>query len=206
MGPRPNVLLYGAPSTVEVGGAPLRIKTDWRVWVRVQMLMDDPEVPDRMAGGLLLDAAYPRRALDGEAEPPYDAAVRNAPDAVRAALWFMRMGVPERPKTPEERRVSRLRTWDWGWDAAPVVADFQRFYGIDLTDPGLRMHWWRFWSLFCGLGDGSESMRIMAVRAADEGKLKGEEKRLLVESKRRAMLPARTEEERRRNTSIRFGV
>ena len=46
----------------------------------------------------------------------------------------------------------------------------------------------------------------MAVRTADETKLKGEEKRRLVEGKKRAMLPARTEEERRRNTAIRFGV
>ncbi|OUO92086.1 hypothetical protein B5F40_01765 [Gordonibacter sp. An230] len=203
---RPNVLLYGTPSTVEVSGAPLRIKTDWRVWVRVQMLMDDPEVPDRMASSLLLDAVYPRRTTPGEDVPPYEAATRSPGDAVDAAIWFARMGVPERPQTAEERRVSRQRTWDWGWDSAPVVADFQRFYGIDLTDPGLRMHWWRFWSLFCGLGEDSESVRVMAVRAADGGKLKGEEKRRLAEAKQRTMLPARTEEERRRNTAIRFGV
>lgn len=203
---RPNVLLYGAPSTVEVGGAPIRIKTDWRVWVRVQMLMDDPEVPDRLTGGLLVDAAYPRKATPGEAVPPYEAAMLRPREAVDAAIWFMRMGMPKRPQTFEEHRVARLRTWDWGWDSAPVIADFQRFYGIDLTNPALRMHWWRFWSLFCGLGDGSESVRTMAVRAADESKLKGEGKRRLAEAKKRAMLPARTEEERRRNTAIRFGV
>ena len=203
---RPNVLLYGAPSDVEFGGAPVRIKTDWRVWIRVQMLMDDPEVPDRMVGGLLIDAVYPKSQRHGEAASPFDMAMEDPQGAVDAAVWFMRMGMPIRPQTAEERRVSRLRAWDWGWDSAPVVADFQRFYGIDLTDPALSMHWWRFWSLFCGLGDGSESMRIMAVRTADETKLKGEEKRRLVEGKKRAMLPARTEEERRRNTAIRFGV
>lgn len=203
---RPNVLLYGAPSSVELGGAPVRLKTDWRVWIRVQMLVDDPEVPDSMTGGLVLDAVYPRKRALSEEEAPYDAALRNPQAAMDAAVKFMRMGMPDRPKTAAERRAARLRAWDWGWDSAPVIADFQRFYGIDLTDPELRMHWWRFWSLFCGLGDGSESMRVMAVRTADETKLKGEEKRRLVEEKKRAMLPARTEEERRRNTAIRYGV
>lgn len=203
---RPNVLLYGAPSAVEVGGAFVRIKTDWRVWVRVQMLADDPEVPEGVFGGLLLSAAYPRKAAEGEEEAPYDAAMRNPKTAAEAAVEFMRMGRPDRPKTAAEKRFARQRTWDWGWDSAPVIADFQRFYGIDLTDAALRMHWWRFWSLFCGLPEESESARLMAARGADESKFKGEEKRRLMESKARAMLPARTEEERRRNRAIRFGV
>lgn len=203
---RPNVLLYGAPSGVELGGAVVRIKTDWRVWVRVQMLMDDPEVPERMAGGLLLDAAYPREAAEDEKRSPYEAALAAPEEAVRAAVGFMRMGRPERPMTPQERRASGRRSWDWGWDSASVVADFQRYYGMDLTDAGLRMHWWRFWSLFCGLPDESESMRLMAVRTADESRLKGEERRRLMEGKARAMLPARTEEERKENRAVRYGV
>ena len=203
---RPNVLLYGAPSGVELGGAVVRIKTDWRVWVRVQMLMDDPEVPERMAGGLLLDAAYPRTLMDGEETSPYNAAVSHPEEAVQAAIDFMRMGRPKRPMTAEERREAERRAWDWGWDSSSVVADFQRFYGIDLTDPGLRMHWWRFWSLFCGLPEESESMRVMAVRTADAGRLKGEGRCRFMEGKARAMLPARTEEERRENRTVRFGV
>lgn len=204
---RPNVLLYGAPSTVDFGGASVRIKTDWRVWVRVQMLMDDPDLPDGKAGALLLDAVFPRNLAEGEDRPPYMEAMRHPKEAVGAAVSFMRMGQPARPKTAAEKHAAVERTWDWGWDSSTVIADFQRFYGIDLTDPSLRMHWWRFWSLFCGMpGDESESMRLMAVRAADESKLKGDEKRLLMDSKARAMLPARTEEERRRNRQIRYGV
>lgn len=200
------MLLYGAPSGVELGGAFVRIRTDWRVWVRVQMLMDDPEVPEGMAGGLLLDAAYPRTAAEGEERSPYEAALAAPEEAVHAAVGFMRMGRPERPMTAQERRASRRRSWDWGWDAASVVADFQRYYGMDLTDAGLRMHWWRFWSLFCGLPEESESMRLMAVRTADESRLKGEERRRVMEGKARAMLPARTEEERKENRTVRFGV
>lgn len=200
----PNVLLYEPPRTVSICGGSVRIRAEYRVWIGVQELIEDPAIPRDALGGLILRAVFSRR--EGEdAICPYDAARSHPEDALAAALAFYNFNEPQRPLTARQRKTARIRSFDWSWDAHLVIADFQREYGIDLTDSSLRMHWWRFWSLFRGLGDGSRTMTAIAIRTADEGKLPKEARAELREKKQALLLPARTREEVERNRSLRWG-
>ncbi len=67
------------------------------------------------------------------------------------------------------------------------------------------MHWWRFWSLFRGMSDGSHTMEVIRTRTAEEDGLSSEERSALRERKQALMLPARTREEAERNRNLRWG-
>lgn len=200
-----GALTGGLPDSVEVSGKPLRVYTDWRTWVDVWRIADNPsaEASDRVIGVLAL--AYPN---EGTSPTPFEEAMGSPVEAVTAAIGFLerkRPGMAQRPQTARERRLSRKRLLDWDYDGERIAADFQREYGIDLTDEATGMHWWRFMALLCGLGDGSQTMRAISTRAADldDKRLGREERRALRERKQAYMLPARTREEAAANRMIR---
>lgn len=191
---RPNPLAGGRmPREIEVGGASVPIDSGWRAGVRIM----------RALGSAEEDAACAEAALSIAFGSPLPAAVAaNRPEALEALVGWIDFNEPAPPQTARQLRAAARRAWDWDYDAEAAVADFQRFYGIDLTDPATDMHWWRFWALFRGLPPESASMGLMGVRSADEEDYKGEALRGLRERKRRAVLPARTEEEALRNMEL----
>lgn len=71
------------------------------------------------------------------------------------------------------------RVLDLVLDGDFIVAAFQQAYGIDLTDPGLSMHWHRFLALLRGLPDDTALSRVMGFRGwrADDGR-KGREREM----------------------------
>lgn len=196
-----GLLTEGAPCSVDVCGVDLSVNTDWRVWMTVWQVLDDPS-PDPAEKALaVLALAFPH----GEAR---EEAMRHPNDALEAAMDFLRRrdpSVPDRPPTRSERRLRGKRLFDWEYDASRIAADFQREYGIDLTDEATSMHWYRFMALFNGLGDRSQIVQAISIRAADlgDGRLGKEERSELRERKMAVMLPARTEEEAACNRRIR---
>ena len=64
------------------------------------------------------------------------------------------------------------RVLDLVLDGDFIVAAFQQAYGIDLTDPGLSMHWHRFLALLRGLPEDTALSRVMGFRGwrADDGR------------------------------------
>lgn len=196
-----GLLTEGAPRSVEFGGGEVPVNTDWRVWMTVWQVLEDGAFEPSEKAAAVLALAFP----EGE---PFEAAMRRPNDALEAALRFLRReqdGVPPRPLTRTERRLRSTRLFDWEYDAPRIAADFQREYGIDLTDEGTCMHWHRFMALFNGLGDRSQIVKAISIRAADldSGKLGREERNALRERKMAVMLPAKTAEEAARNRMIR---
>nr|DAT38037.1 MAG TPA: hypothetical protein [Caudoviricetes sp.] len=170
---------------------------------------DDPDLGDAGRAQAILLIYYGRGAVRNGArriELP-DAVNADPAGALQAALGFLNLNEPQKPKRMLGKAAAKgARLWDWDYDAPRVIADFQREYGIDLTDPALDMHWWRFWPLFRGLGDSSLTMTAMAARGADPSEYEGDARRRLVERQRELALPARTEEERLRLTSLLWGL
>ena len=181
-----------------MGGRRVPIETGFRRWIRIMQAADDPRPHNAVKVEAMLRLAY------GHPYPPEVGADRQG--AVDAALDFLHFNEPAPPPTERQRSKAGNRTWDWSYDAPYLIADFQREYGIDLTDPALDMHWWRFWPLFRGLGDSSLTMTAMAARGADPSEYEGDARRRLVERQRELALPARTEEERLRLTSLLWGL
>lgn len=195
-----GILTAKMPSTVDVGGFSLPVDTSWRTWVDVWRITDNPTKESWKKGLAILALAFPDREA-------YSVATKHPEEAFEAVMGFLVRGNDQekRPLTAREKKLSKVRTFDWDYDDSRVVSDFEREYNIDLTDPALDMHWWRFMALFDGLSDTSTTIEAIRIRAADmdaKGMSK-EEKRYLRERKIALMLPARTREEVALNRKIR---
>ena len=203
---QPNILLEGVSTTVAVGGTPVSLNTSHRTGIQVMRLVDDPAVSEEEKAKMLLVLYFARLEVPGEALRLPQAVSANPQEAVEAALSFFNLNEPRPPVPASSRQAAGVRTFDWDWDAGRVLADFQREYGIDLTNPRTRLHWWRFWSLFRGLSEGSQTMEAIRVRAAvpDEKRMGREAVEDLMRRKAALMLPARTKEEAAQLTSIRY--
>ena len=202
----PNILLEQAPSAVTVGGACVPLSTAHRTGIQVMRLVDDPSVGDEEKARALLFLYFGRvEGRTGSLALP-DPVAELPQEALEAALAFFNLNEPRPPEAPGTRPPAGTRVFDWDWDADRVIADFQREYALDLTDGGLRLHWWRFWSLFRNLGESSLTMQAVSVRGAvpDEKKMGREAVENLMKRKCALMLPARTEEEARQLTNLRY--
>lgn len=205
----PNVLTRRAPSSVTMGGDPVPIATSYRSGILAMQAADDPALDGHGASQAILLIYFGRPAIRGGAKRiELPGPVMSDPTgAAQAALGFLNLNEPPKPKRSRGKPAKRgARLWDWDYDAPRAIADFQREYGLDLTDPALDMHWWRFWPLFRGLGDSSLTMTAMAVRGADPDEFQGDARKRLVERQRELALPARTEEERLKLTSLLWGL
>ena len=65
--------------------------------------------------------------------------------------------------------------YDFTVDADVIVSGFLQKYGIDLTDPELEMHWWRFMALLEGLAGSNFAWRV-DVRTRDLSGMKSKER------------------------------
>lgn len=180
-----SIIGIAPPAEVTVGGRAIPINTSHHCGVRVAAVLDDPAIGPEEAASLVLANYFPGLypADEGEAGALLDAALR-----------FFACGADPAPRKRRGKGGGRSRVFDWEADAGRVVADFQRFYGLDLTDPALHVHWWRFRALFDGLpGDTSQTMQAMGVRARDPSDCKSAEERAALHARKRAVaLPPRT--------------
>lgn len=196
-----SLLTKTLPSAVEVGGFSIPIETDWRTWVKVWEVRESRKEDWKRTFVILTLVFTDSQAIKVASE--------HVNDALDQAMKFLDRTLgdttPPRPLTKREKQLAGKRLFDWEWDSARIAADFTREYGIDLTDPNTKMHWWRFMSLFNGLSDTSSTMEAISIRAADldaKGMSK-EQKKHLRERKAALMLPARDREEAARNFELR---
>lgn len=202
----PNILLEQAPSTVSVGGACVPLNASHRTGIQVMRLTDDPTVGDGDKARTLLFLYFGTASSRAGALELPEAVVEHPEAALEAALGFFNLFEPRPPSPAGGRAGAGVRVFDWDWDAGRVIADFQREYGLDLTDRTLRLHWWRFWSLFQNLSEASSTMDAISVRGAvpDEKKMGRDASERLMKRKTALMLPARTEEEALALTNLRY--
>ena len=123
-----------------VGGEEVPIDTSFRSWLRFSKVLQDTRLCDP---SVLL--APPPRGEDWRPE----------------ALRFL----TERPSTPRGGRGRGARVYDFEEDADYIVGSFQQAYGIDLTDPGLEMHWHRFMALVRSLPRDTKLAEIIGYRS-----------------------------------------
>lgn len=192
-----GLLDQAPPRTVEVCGRDVPVAWDWRTGVRVERA-DASDARGRLRVlRMLYGAALPEPVAEDPAGA-YEAGV-----AWHNAGWAcMRYG---RGRKRPQAAVAR-RLLDWDADAAVVASDFQRLYRIDMTDPGCRMHWWRFCALVLGAARTSGSLLSQALgsRSASLVGLKGQERRR-AERRRDAWALPPTAAEMRARAEAEFG-
>lgn len=138
------------PERLVVNGESFLIDTDFRTWIAWGYEIEH----DKRAPYFIF--------LDGKA--PED------PSWIGAALDFLRS--PNSTPNMKKAKASDVRTHDLVEDGEYIVASFQQAYGIDLTDPELKMHWHRFKALFAGLPSDTKMAQIIGYRSYDSTEAK----------------------------------
>lgn len=176
------------PEHIRADGVKIPILTDFRAWLQFIGLVNDKgiAVQDKvtaMAGWLLEDR--PVTAAVVEALTDFCRAKELDPDEKEK---------PEQKDPPGGSR--RPPCFDWVVDAKYVLGDFRRFYGIDLLNAALYLHWWEFRALFAALPEEAVTMRRMSLRATDLSKIKDKSQRSRIAAAQRAIaLPFEMDED-----------
>lgn len=156
------------------------IDTDYRHMIRFEAAMlraksdQDARLPIQIALGALFG--------------PLGQRPQDAEKAFDALLWFYRGGgkAPSgsAPPAPEQPLA-----YDYILDGPLIAAAFAAAYGLDLTSPATRIHWWRFRALLQGLPDECRFCRVVGWRTADLSGLKGQQLTFYRQMKQRFALP-----------------
>lgn len=151
-----NLLLDKLLCTVEVKGKQYAVRTDFRIWIQFELLMDDVEIPDEDKPALSLNLCFPDIPAD-----------RNA--AIDQMLWFYRCGQENKPKDSANKKSHEKQIYSYDYDDAYIYAAFLSQYNIDLQDIP-KLHWWKFRAMFRALKDDNLFVKIMGYRAAESNK------------------------------------
>jgi len=71
--------------------------------------------------------------------------------------WFISCGADKKEGSGEQ-------VFDWNVDAGRLYAAFIQTYGINLSDPDVKMHWWVFMELFKALPEDTMLLKVMDIR------------------------------------------
>lgn len=175
-----NPLYEEFPEAVEAEGHSYAVITDFREWIRFSDMINDN---DAEPGDKIF-------LLSGWLTEPPEIITKAV---VNAVFEFYKASALE-PETAasgeqeEETAIPRPPVFDWKTDAIYIIADFQRYYGIDLLS--CSMHWWRFKCLLTALPDDSNVKKRISLRSRDPSQIKdNEERRRILEIQRKIAVP-----------------
>lgn len=163
-----NLLTCHLPDTVEIGGKPVSILTDFRVWACFESLA----LSGNATAEQLLAMCYPETVSDPV-------------EALKKAIWFYRLGKDE-GVTDERSCTQKGRCYDFEQDGAPLVASFRAAYGIDLLSE--KVHWWAFRALMLDLPEDSPFCKIVGYRTVDTKGMDPKRRKFYAEQKKRYAL------------------
>ncbi len=103
----------------------------------------------------------------------------NLEEALAAILRFYL-----RTETPETAPSSAPAAYDFLQDWDVILSGFQEKYGIDLTNPALNLHWWRFMALLEGLISPDLGQRAY-LRTADLSEFDPQIRRKILQMRRK---------------------
>jgi len=144
---------YGLPTTVNIGGKEVTIRTDFRVILDIISFMHDPELTEEEKGLASLAAFYP----DLDELTDYE-------EAVKQMLWFVDGGEDRRSKSSPS-----LVDWeqDWGHIIGPVnrVLGYEaRAVPYDAAENTGGLHWWTFLAAYMEMGGDCVMAQIVSIR------------------------------------------
>lgn len=171
-----NLLTDRLPAALTIGGRRYPVFTDFRRWILVTELFAEEEVPAGRKLELAAKLIF-REPVSPEMEDPAEW-YRSLADGI---LWFVSCGKPvfrdgERP-AEQHLPPKTEAVLDFTQDAERILAAFWQTYGIDLGDPAVTLHFWKFMALLRNLPRETEFMRAVSLRRTDPAKIENEELR-----------------------------
>lgn len=182
-----NLLIDELPDFVMVDGVEYKIRSNFRISMLFEILMQDGEVEPKEKTAKALELYYP-------------VVPSNLGKAVEALLWFYKCGKADNPQKQKiNARKGKTRVYSFEYDDDYIYAAFMTQYGIDLNSIEY-MHWWKFRSMFNSLTNQCEFVKIMEYRSIDlKDNMPKEQKAFYRKMKRIYALPSMDDEDKRTN-------
>lgn len=153
------------PNTVWIGNVEYPINADFRTSIQFELLMESDEVPENEKWIKAIELYFGKIPWDVET-------------AIEAIISFYCCGKTEEEIKEQSRKmgVSSKQIYSFKHDSALIYAAFIDQYRIDLNNIEF-LHWWAFRSMFNGLRDDMQIVKIMGYRSAEEEKWMSDEQK-----------------------------
>lgn len=171
-----------APTSITVGRGSYNIKTDFRVAIQFELLMQNNDFTDEeklvKAIDLFLYEIPPDLTLE---------------ETIEKIVWFYSCGI--KSKKTEKSTSQTKNIYSFKYDGDYIYAAFLEQYSIDLHDIPY-LHWWKFKALFQALKADTEIVKIMGYRSIEiDSNMSSEQKRFYQKMKKLHELPINDSED-----------
>lgn len=169
-----NLLTDRLPAELTVCGQRYPVFTDFRRWILVTELFAEDDIP----AGWKLECAAKLIFRNPEAADMCNPAEWYRSLAERI-LWFVSCGnggSATDGKFPVQQGPTEA-VIDFTQDSERILAAFWQTYGIDLGNPAVTMHFWKFMALLRSLPRETEFMRTVNLRMTDPAKIENDDLR-----------------------------
>lgn len=143
------------PDSLEIGGVPYPIETDFRNILVFFGACSDPELSDREKLFILLKRLF----RDGYDRIPQEL----MGEAIQQANWFINCGQEEEDKKPP------VKVLDWEQDEPILFPAINKVAGIE-TRALHHLHWWTFMGYFMEISEGTFSTVLRIRQKRSKGK------------------------------------
>lgn len=145
-----NFWIEKLPDSVEIDGKEYPIQTDFRVWVKCSILLEQEKNPILLTADLL--------ALCYQTLPPsFEGAMKG--------IFSFYIGEKDTKRVGEKTKP----IYSFLHDADLIYAAFYSQYGIDLATASL--HWYQFRALFSGLDENNRFSEVLCAREVNLSKV-----------------------------------
>lgn len=155
-----NILIDLVPESVEIDRTEYKIRTDFRVSILFEMMMQDEELSNKEKLLKALELYYP-------------IIPDNVEEAIEKIKWFYRCG-KDIVKSNTNNKGESVKIYDYEYDDDYIYSAFLSQYNIDLQDIR-HLHWWKFKAMFKSLNEDNKIVKIMQYRSIDLSEIKDKE-------------------------------
>ena len=154
-----NILIDLVPKFVEIDRTEYKIRTDFRVSILFEMMMQDEELSNEEKLLKALELYYP-------------IIPDNVEEAIEKIKWFYRCG-KDIVKSNNNKGES-VKIYDYEYDDDYIYSAFLSQYNVDLQDIK-HLHWWKFKAMFKSLNEDNKIVKIMQYRSINLSEIKDKE-------------------------------
>lgn len=158
-----NILIDLVPQKVIIDEKEYEIRSDFRISILFEMLMQDEELTNEEKIIQALNLYYP-------------VIPENKIEAIEKIKWFYRCGKDIVKSNNVKGESVNNKIYDYEFDDDYIYSAFLSQYGIDLQDIEY-LHWWKFKAMFKSLKEDNLIVKIMEYRSIDLNSIKDKEQK-----------------------------
>ena len=158
-----NILIDLVPQSVLIDEKEYEIRSDFRISILFEMLMQDEELTNEEKIIQALNLYYP-------------VIPQNVTEAIEKIKWFYRCGKDIVKSNNVKGESVNNKIYDYEFDDDYIYSAFLSQYGIDLQDIEY-LHWWKFKAMFKSLKEDNLIVKIMEYRSIDLNSIKDKEQK-----------------------------